>query len=268
MLFLISSLLLASASASCPYGQDFGKWWTTNCSKKPGTVCCSACPGGIRCDANGQINEITLAANQLSGQIPPELGALVGLTRLMLNSNLLNGTIPIELGNLKNLKDLELSENNFSCSVRDYSGWVQMPGGTTDWKYWGADGMTNCKTPMTWDNSHFIGQLGCVAGCDGARSFEAKIMSCTEGYINLHDSSVLSVKANYCNETVLIGDIGLYNTKTEFGYLMLDMTNVGTKNEHLGGYVINTTTVNEIIEYSISASRSPYSKDTLWAPIK
>ena len=55
--------------------------------------------------------------NQLSGEIPPELGALSNLTSLWLISNQLSGEIPSELANLAKLQELELQNNELSGCV-------------------------------------------------------------------------------------------------------------------------------------------------------
>ena len=52
----------------------------------------------------------------MSGEIPPELGSLSNLERLVLDDNKLSGEIPPELGNLSNLTELNLSENDLSLS--------------------------------------------------------------------------------------------------------------------------------------------------------
>ena len=58
-----------------------------------------------------------LSSNQLSGEIPPELGNLASLTVLFLSDNRLSGTIPPELGNLTNLEGLSLWGNELSGSI-------------------------------------------------------------------------------------------------------------------------------------------------------
>ena len=60
---------------------------------------------------------LVLSQNQLSGEIPPELGNLSYLTRLYLNENELSGVIPSELGNLSNLTRLYLAENQLSGEI-------------------------------------------------------------------------------------------------------------------------------------------------------
>ena len=47
-----------------------------------------------------------LSENQLSGEIPAELGSLSNLISLILDNNALSGEIPAELGSLSNLISL------------------------------------------------------------------------------------------------------------------------------------------------------------------
>ena len=58
-----------------------------------------------------------LRGNELSGEIPAELGSLSNLTKLGLQSNELSGEIPAELGSLSNLRELDLNTNNLSGCV-------------------------------------------------------------------------------------------------------------------------------------------------------
>ena len=53
---------------------------------------------------------------QLTGSIPPEIGALTGLERLWLGRHL-TGPIPPELGNLSELRDLSLHENGLTGEI-------------------------------------------------------------------------------------------------------------------------------------------------------
>ena len=50
-------------------------------------------------------------------RIPPELGGLSALRRLVLFNNRLWGTIPSELGQLRELRELDLSNNAFSEAI-------------------------------------------------------------------------------------------------------------------------------------------------------
>ncbi len=61
----------------------------------------------------GDLEQLELPGNGLSGSIPPELGVLTELDDLDLSSNALSGSIPSELGNLDSLRYLELSGTSF-----------------------------------------------------------------------------------------------------------------------------------------------------------
>ena len=66
---------------------------------------------GVITDDNGRITRLYLSYNQLSGEIPAELGDLTSLTWLGLGGNQLTGEIPAELGSLTNLEGLYLQGN-------------------------------------------------------------------------------------------------------------------------------------------------------------
>ena len=63
---------------------------------------------GVATDGEGRVIELHLSLNQLSGEIPGELGNLVNLKLLDLSANQLSGEIPGELSNLVNLTYLDL----------------------------------------------------------------------------------------------------------------------------------------------------------------
>ena len=66
-------------------------------------------------DDNGRV--IHLELNQLSGEIPPEVGNLTSLKTLQLGGAQLTGEIPPELGNLINLESLILSYSQVSGKI-------------------------------------------------------------------------------------------------------------------------------------------------------
>ena len=66
---------------------------------------------GVTADSSGRVTNLSLSYNQLSGEIPAELGSLANLTGLFLSGNELSGEIPAELGDLANLEYLDLSSN-------------------------------------------------------------------------------------------------------------------------------------------------------------
>ena len=63
------------------------------------------------------LTELVLADNQLTGEIPAELGILSNLTQLILQDNQLTGEIPAELGNLSGLTHLFLSRNDLAGEI-------------------------------------------------------------------------------------------------------------------------------------------------------
>ena len=72
---------------------------------------------GVITGAGGRVVDLQLHVNGLTGEIPPELGGLEGLTRLSLGGNELTGEIPPELGGLEGLTLLDLSGNGLSGEI-------------------------------------------------------------------------------------------------------------------------------------------------------
>ena len=72
---------------------------------------------GVVTNDDRRITELQLHTNDLSGEIPPELGSLSNLTALNLNNNDLGGEIPAELGSLSNLSYLYLNDNDLSGEI-------------------------------------------------------------------------------------------------------------------------------------------------------
>jgi len=67
--------------------------------------------------SNGYVTYLELAANNLTGFIPPELGNLTNLNQLIIYGNPLTGSIPKELGNLSNLHRMHLGDNWLTGSI-------------------------------------------------------------------------------------------------------------------------------------------------------
>ena len=68
----------------------------------------------------GNLSNLTglyLEGNQLTGEIPPELGGLPNLRELGLSGNQLTGEIPPELGGLSNLRELTLTGNQLTGCI-------------------------------------------------------------------------------------------------------------------------------------------------------
>ena len=66
---------------------------------------------GVETDLSGRVAALNLSRNDLTGEIPLELGNLANLHVLNLIGNGLTGEIPPELGNLDSLRNLNLSWN-------------------------------------------------------------------------------------------------------------------------------------------------------------
>ena len=61
--------------------------------------------------------ELNLLENELTGNIPPEIGNLTNLIFLSISENKINGQIPLELGNLIHLNSLGLFNNELTGSI-------------------------------------------------------------------------------------------------------------------------------------------------------
>ena len=72
---------------------------------------------GVAVDHRGRIWRLDLSNNELTGEIPSELGNLSNLQDLLLDENQLTGEIPSELGNLSNLQHLILRKNLLSGKI-------------------------------------------------------------------------------------------------------------------------------------------------------
>ena len=64
-----------------------------------------------------RLERLLLMENPLTGAIPPELGSLSQLERLSLSGNTLTGAIPPELGSLSQLQSLSLSGNTLTGAI-------------------------------------------------------------------------------------------------------------------------------------------------------
>ena len=96
------------------YYSTNGTNWTDNTDWLATNTPCSWY--GVVCDG-GYVTQLNLQVNQLSGNIPAELGNLEHLTYLNLFVNQLTGTIPAELGNLTQLVLLRLDVNQLTGSI-------------------------------------------------------------------------------------------------------------------------------------------------------
>ncbi|KAK7364432.1 hypothetical protein VNO80_13086 [Phaseolus coccineus] len=63
------------------------------------------------------LKSIDLSSNDLTGEVPKQVGYLLGLISLNLSRNNFHGEIPSGIGNLNSLEFLDLSRNNFSGNI-------------------------------------------------------------------------------------------------------------------------------------------------------
>ena len=72
---------------------------------------------GVETDDVGRVVALRLGNNNLTGELPTELGQLVKLRTLRLDRNNLSGSIPSELGDLERLQLLYLNKNQLTGEV-------------------------------------------------------------------------------------------------------------------------------------------------------
>ena len=73
---------------------------------------------GVDTDATGRVTELHLCGNELSGEIPAELGNLTNLEELSLSSNGLSGPLPLTLSALSQLSVLDIRSTTL-CAPLD-----------------------------------------------------------------------------------------------------------------------------------------------------
>ncbi|GER26382.1 receptor-like protein kinase [Striga asiatica] len=113
------SLLMTIKSSLDPLNQVLTSW------HHRAQPCSTAGFEGVACDGGGYVVNISLQGKGLSGEIPPEIGRLRGLTGLYLHFNKLQGVVPKEIANLTDLTDLYLDVNDLSGQIPPEIG--QMP---------------------------------------------------------------------------------------------------------------------------------------------
>ena len=99
------------------YNATSGPNWTINTNWLT-TAALSEWYGAIdRRRWSSHLQHVYLAQNELSGEIPVELGDLTNLQILYLSQNMLSGAIPAALGDLTSLQQLDISQNGLSGEI-------------------------------------------------------------------------------------------------------------------------------------------------------
>ena len=77
---------------------------------------------GVTIDENGCVIRLALKENNLTGQLPPEMGTLPALRYLNLRNNNLTGQFPLDWANAANMTNLYVYGNDFSgCFPRQFA---------------------------------------------------------------------------------------------------------------------------------------------------
>lgn len=101
----LSRVEIERAALEALYKATDGDHWKTKynwCSDRPVNEWY-----GIKTNSRGLVTELSLIDNNLSGNIPPEIGDLSNLKKLALLHNNITG-LPDEIGNLSNLSEMDL----------------------------------------------------------------------------------------------------------------------------------------------------------------
>ena len=97
------------------YGDTDGENWNDNTNWLTGAPLDDWY--GVSADAQGNVTQLNLVNNDLTGPVPAELGDLESLTKLHLPSNNLTGSIPAKLGDLESLTKLHFGGNDLTGSI-------------------------------------------------------------------------------------------------------------------------------------------------------
>ena len=104
--------------------------------------------------------------NQLTGEIPPEIGNLTNLTDLILQHNGLTGSIPPEIGNLTNLTILWLGDNQLTGEIPESICDLNL-----NWYYYFSISNNQLCPPYPSCIEDYVGEQNCVE-CDESNEVE------------------------------------------------------------------------------------------------
>lgn len=109
------------------YNSTNGPGWTANAGWNLDNFPCAWT--GISC-SGGQVTNLFMFNNQLSGPLPASIGDLTALDVLNLQSNMLTGPIPASIGNIAGMNSLRLSNNMLTgpipASISNMTGLVSL----------------------------------------------------------------------------------------------------------------------------------------------
>ena len=157
------------------------------------------------------VTVLSLGNNQLSGEIPAELGSLLNLRRLDLANNQLSGEIPAELGSLLNLRRLDLANNQLSGEIpaelgniptlvldgNRLTGRVLRPGGANPQYAWEGSTIRVNWDPVAGADHYTIyhddfHDSACELESDGRLSFCEELATDVTGTTYVHTNPSLS----------------------------------------------------------------------------
>ena len=72
---------------------------------------------GVSTNGQGQVTQLSLRNNGLSGSLPAQLGKMESLEVLSLDRNSISGSLPVELGELSNLTRLAMNRNQLTGAI-------------------------------------------------------------------------------------------------------------------------------------------------------
>ena len=117
---------------------------------------------GVTTNDDGHVIALVLSTNNLSGEIPAELGSLSHLKELWLDANELSGEIPAELGSLSNLRTLILGDNELSGETPAELGSLS----NLEWLILDANDLSGCVPSSLEDQLDFgVSYLGGLPFC-------------------------------------------------------------------------------------------------------
>ena len=102
---------------------------------------------GVAADGEGRVTVLELGDNGLKGIIPPELGDLSRLERLVLHNNDLTGGIPPEIGNLSNLEFVRIFRSGLTGAIPPEIGQLS----NLRWLEFGSNSLTGPIPPEIGD---------------------------------------------------------------------------------------------------------------------